>query len=64
MFDLNKQKDRNEYAKSKAEKSLPKQYGYMSSAVRFIKNYEKRYGKQRFVIEQLDENCFEVRNTL
>lgn len=39
---------------------FPRQYGYMSSAVRAINNYEKKHGKQRFSINQLDENCFEV----
>jgi len=62
MFDLNSQKDRNEYAKSQEEIAMPKQFGYRSSANRYIKNYEARYGKQRFVINQLDENCFEVIN--
>lgn len=39
---------------------FPKQYGYMSSANRAITNYEKKHGKQLFVINKLDEGCFEV----
>lgn len=39
---------------------FPRQYGYYSSANRAIKNYEKKHGKKRFSINQLDENCFEV----
>jgi len=42
--------------------STTKQYGYYSSAIRYIKQYEKKYGKQKFTINQLDENCFEVEN--
>ena len=37
-----------------------KQYGYMSSANRYIKNYEKKYGKRNWAINQLDEGCYEV----
>jgi hypothetical protein len=43
--------------------NFPRQYGYMSSASRAIRNYEKKHGKKKgtqFVINQLDENCFEV----
>jgi hypothetical protein len=61
-FDLNSQKDRNEYAKSNEEIAIPKQFGYRSSANRYIKNYEARYGKQLFVVNQLDADCFEVIN--
>lgn len=42
---------------------FPRQYGYRSSANRAIRNYEKKHGKQsgkQFVINQLDESCFEV----
>jgi hypothetical protein len=42
---------------------FPRQYGYMSSADRAIKNYEKKHGKKKneqFVINQLDADCFEV----
>jgi len=65
-IDLNTQSGRNEYAKSDTEKSLHgKQYGYSSSASRAIKNQVKKYGqsfidKQRYCINQLDENCFEI----
>ncbi len=45
----------------KKKPTLPRQFGYMSSANRFIKNYEAKFGEQRFVIEQLDADCFEVR---
>lgn len=66
--DLNKQSDRNKYAESNEERvkrlSVVKQYGYMSSCLRFIKKFEQENGKQNFVIEQLDENCFEVRNVI
>lgn len=61
-LDLSSQKDRNEYAKSDVEKKKPRQYGYRSSAVRYIRKYEKKHGEQKFVINQLDENCFEVIN--
>jgi hypothetical protein len=43
-------------------KTENKQFSYYSSAVRYIKNYELKYGKQLFVINQLDENCYEVIN--
>jgi hypothetical protein len=59
IFDLSKQSDRNKYAYG----YFPRQYGYMSSANRAINNYEKKHGKQKgkqFVVNQLDENCFEV----
>lgn len=39
-----------------------KQFGYRSSAVRYIKNYEAKHGEQLFVINQLDADCFEVIN--
>jgi len=48
----------------KQSKTKPKQYGYMSSANRYIKNYETKHGKQRFVVNKIDEGCFEVENTL
>lgn len=41
-------------------KKFPRQYGYMSSAVRAIKNYKTKYGSQNFSINKLDEGCFEV----
>jgi len=65
-INLNSQKGRNEYAKSDEEKSLHnKQYGYHSSALRAIRNQEKKYGKvfveeQRYAINKLDEDCFEI----
>ena len=65
-IDLNTQSGRNEYAKSDAEKSLHgKQYGHYSSASRAIKNQVKKYGqsfvdKQRYGINQLDADCFEI----
>ena len=65
-IDLNTQSGRNEYAKSDSEKSLNgKQYGYYSSASRAIKNQVTKYGqsfvdKQRYGLNQLDENCFEI----
>ena len=43
--------------------TFPKQYGYMSSAIRSIRNYEKKNKLKRgeqFVINQLDADCFEV----
>ncbi len=43
-------------------KTENKQYGHYSSAVRYIKKYEVKHGKQNFVINQLDEDCFEVIN--
>jgi len=43
-------------------KTTNKQYAYYSSAVRYIRNYEKKHGKQNFVINQLDEDCYEVIN--
>lgn len=66
VYNLYNQKDRNEYAKSDAEKSLKgRQYGYRSSAKRAIKNQKKKYGtlfveKQRYGINQLDDGCFEI----
>jgi hypothetical protein len=60
IHDLSNQKGRNEYAKSDAERKTPRQYGYYSSAVRFIKNHEAKHGKRNFVINQLDADCFEV----
>lgn len=59
ISDLSKQSDRNKYAGG----YFPRQYGYRSSANRAIRNYEEKYGKQsgkQFVINQLDESCFEV----
>ena len=59
IFDLTKQSGRNAYMGA----YFPRQYGYMSSAIRAIRNYEKKYGAKggtQFVINQLDENCFEV----
>jgi hypothetical protein len=41
-----------------------KQFAHESSAVRYIKNFEKKNGKQNFVINRLDENCFEVENCI
>lgn len=49
--------------KAKQKSKFPKQYGYKSSATRAITNYENKHGKkenEQFVINQLDENCFEV----
>jgi len=63
---LNKQKDRNEYVLSNEEYlkilKVSKQFGYMSSAVRFIKKFEAKWGKQNFSINKLDEGCYEVNN--
>lgn len=59
IFNLTKQSERNKYA----DGYFPRQYGYMSSAVRSIKNYEKKHGVKKgtqFVINQLDLECFEV----
>jgi hypothetical protein len=42
-------------------KKFPRQYGYMSSAVRAIKNYEMKHGSQKFSINKIDEGCFEVK---
>lgn len=67
-LDLNKQSDRNIYAESSEERtkrlSVVKQFGYMSSCVRFIKKFEEKNGKQNFVIEQIDYGCYEVRNII
>lgn len=41
---------------------INKQYGSFGSAMRYIRNYEKKHGKQLFVINQLDSDCFEVIN--
>jgi hypothetical protein len=66
MYNLNNQKERNEYAKSDAEKSLKgRQYGYRSSAERAINNQVNKYGAlfvegQRYAINQLDDGCFEI----
>ena len=60
IYDLSNQKGRNEYAKSTQERLEPRQYGWYSSARRYIKNYIAKYGYRNFVINQLDENCFEV----
>ena len=46
-------------------KKIVKHFGYYSSAVRFIRNYEKKHGKNEnhvFSINQLDEGCYEVEN--
>jgi hypothetical protein len=56
IFDLNNAKDRAVYSGC----YFPRQYGYMSSANRAIKNFKKKYGNRKFSINQLDENCFEV----
>ena len=48
--------------KTKIDKEFPRQFGYASSANRAIKNYESKHGKQKFVINKLDEGCFEVEN--
>lgn len=42
------------------ESTENKQFGYKSSANRYIKNYEKKYGKRNWAINQLDEGCYEV----
>ena len=42
------------------KQTFPKQYGYLSNANRAIKNYEKKHGKQNFVINQIDDGCYEV----
>ncbi len=46
------------------KETTSKQYGYYSSAVRYIKKYEIKHGKQLFVINRLDEGCYEVINYL
>lgn len=40
--------------------TFPRQYGYMSSVLRSIKNYEAKHGEQQFSINQLDEGCIEL----
>ena len=42
------------------ENQTHKQFGYLSSALRYIRNYEKKHGEQNFVVNQLDEGCYEV----
>ncbi|MDP2692712.1 MAG: hypothetical protein Q8O88_03690 [bacterium] len=48
--------------KTNKKLKFPKQYGYISSAQRAIKRFEKKHGKQKFTINQIDEGCFEVEN--
>jgi len=60
---MKKKNHSKEQVNTALEKLENKQYGYLSSVFRAIRNFENKYGKHKrieFGVNQLDEDCFEL----